>query len=141
MQVSGLDIGSSYSVVIHVENDCGETSGTSPSVVSLIPAKVSTITASQCTFYGFSISWPSVNGAIDYEVQYTYQVDSSNNPVFNVTKTTSSNSYVISGLLAGTKYYYRVRARNTTGNGNYSEIFNKTTICLLYTSPSPRDLP
>lgn len=128
MQVSGLDVGSSYSVVIHVENDCGETSGTSPSVVSLIPAKVSTITASQCTFYGFSISWPSVNGAIDYEVQYTYQVDSSNNPVFNVTKTTSSNSYVISELLAGTKYYYRVRARNTTGNGDYSEIFNKTTI-------------
>ena len=127
MEITGLNKGGTYSVVLHVENDCGETSGTSPETITLIPGKVKNITADTCTLYGFKLSWPDLEGTSQYEIQYTNSIDSNGFPIYNTTKTSSTNSYVISNLLAGTRYWYRVRAINTTGSGDYSDDKYKVT--------------
>ena len=139
MIIKGLDKGKSYSVVLHVENDCGETSGTSPKTIALIPGIISNITASQCTFYGFSLSWQAIEGATSYEIEYGHETDEFNRPLFGSIKTSLSNGYTFTGLTAGTKYFYRIKSVNSSGKSDASDIFNKTTIPpapLLLESPT-----
>lgn len=139
MEINGLEKGGTYSVVLHVENDCGETSGTSPETITLIPEQVTNISASQCDFYGFTLSWPNITGASEYQIQYTNAVDANGFPVYSLTKNSSVNSYDITNLLAGKKYWYRVRAINSTGEGDYSFDKFKVTIPpapLIIDSPS-----
>ena len=139
MEITGLEQGETYSVVLHVDNDCGETSGTSPESVTLIPKQVTNISATQCDFYGFTLSWPNITGASEYEIQYTSAVDANGFPVYSLTKTSSINSYDVTNLLAGKKYWYRVRAINPTGQGDYSFDKFKVTIPpapLIIESPS-----
>jgi endonuclease I len=73
-----------------------------------------------------SLSWNTSTGAASYHLQVardtafaTFTVDSS-----NFTGTTFS----LSGLSAGTKYYWHVRATNTAGSSAYSPVYSFTTI-------------
>ncbi len=68
--------------------------------------------------------------ASDRAVKYHYQVDSVS--IFNFPLFEDSNytglSKTIGTLESGKKYYWRVRGWNRAGYGNYSEIWNFTTV-------------
>ena len=86
------------------------------------------------TARSFSVSWtaPTTGGAFDssmpadaYTIQWSEQSDFSGRIGTTSTLSTSIN---ISGLvLPETTYYIRVRARNSDGNGAYSEVLTLTT--------------
>ena len=52
-----------------------------------------------------------------------------------------TNSYVPNGLQHETTYYWRVRPKNTCGDGNFGTAFSFTTISFSCERTSPDDLP
>ncbi|MDO4545289.1 MAG: fibronectin type III domain-containing protein [Bacillota bacterium] len=76
----------------------------------------------------FKISWNSVDGVGEYRVDVSTRPDFSN-LVVNNAKTTET-SYDVKGLSAGTKYYYRVRAVNNSGQSIPSAVGEETTEAL-----------
>ena len=71
------------------------------------------------------VYWNSVLHASTYELQVATDAGFSN-LILDLTNLTNLN-YSISGLSAGTTYYWRVRARNVAGVGAWSDIWNFTT--------------
>jgi endonuclease I len=70
-----------------------------------------------------SLSWSTSTGALSYRIQVardtTFAVDSSN---------FIGTTFSLSGLSAGTKYYWHVCATNTAGTSAYSPLYSFTTI-------------
>ena len=66
------------------------------------------------------IIWNSVHGANGYEVWRS----TSSTGTFTCQKTLSSTSYINSGLAAGTKYYYKIRAYSTVGGSKIYSAFS-----------------
>jgi hypothetical protein len=79
-----------------------------------------------------SLIWGRVYGAS------TYEVNISNNQTFSTSIIDSSNirdsSFAISSLLKGTMYYWRVKAKNSSGSSNWSAVRSFTTIAALVDS-------
>src|SRR5450759_2914446 len=76
-----------------------------------------------------------------------FKIERSLNVASGWAEITSTTANVIlfknTDLTPVTNYFYRLRAFNSVGNSEYSNLTNSTTLppntCLLYTSPSPRD--
>lgn len=73
--------------------------------------------------------WNSVASASSYQLQLSTQQDFSN--LFFDENTITGTSKTINGLQNYQKYYWRVRAINSLGNGLWSIIFNFTTMLQL----------
>jgi hypothetical protein len=74
-------------------------------------------------------------GIDDSSIELTWEDKSSNESMFLIERSTSTTnftaiatvpanttSYISTGLNAGTKYYYRIRASNARGNSNYTNL-------------------
>ena len=82
-----------------------------------LPDITGSITATS-TRNSITITWSEVPGATGYEIEvYGTPVDVG-----------LSTTYTHEGLPANTQRTYRVRARNTSGNGKWSEIIAKSTL-------------
>lgn len=71
-----------------------------------------------------TLSWAASSGA----TSYTYQVSTSSSftsYVYNAS--TTATSIALSGLSAGTTYYWRVSATNSAGTSDYSTVYGFTT--------------
>lgn len=79
------------------------------------------------------LTWNSVTGAANYEIQISRQSDFG---TFILVTTSTSNSYQIISHLEGLSvFYWRVRAVNSCGTGDWSETFTfETQSCFMYTS-------
>jgi hypothetical protein len=86
-------------------------------------ANITNLIASNITTTGAAISWTAVSGATSYDLQYS---TSYAGPFTTVTGIIGT-SYTLSGLAAGTKYYYNVRANCSGGSGNYHTLLNFVT--------------
>ena len=87
-----------------------------PGAVTMGPA--SSISTSQ-----IDLGWLTVSGATSYKIERSIFASSG----FSQIATTTNNSYSSTGLLQGTRYYYRVRATNGNGDGPYSNTVNNFT--------------
>ena len=84
-----------------------------------------------------TLSWSAVWGATSYYLQVNTQPDFDGQPIFE-SYSVNTSSKIISNLTLGTKYFWRVRARNTATNdsSNISPTFCFTTTTAQIPIPS-----
>lgn len=69
-----------------------------------------------------NLSWTAVNGVTSYTVEVE---DASGNPTdFNIETNTSSNSYIVTGLIANQPYKFKVRSNCGGSQSDWSAFFN-----------------
>jgi hypothetical protein len=76
-------------------------------------------------FIAPTLSWSTVTGAVNYRFQVSTQSDFSSVDIKDLTQ--SATSYQLSGLIAKTKYFWRVRSVSPDTNSDWSTIWNFTT--------------
>jgi hypothetical protein len=79
------------------------------------------------------LGWSAVNGAINYGLQVSTNANFSTTTV-NLTGLTTLNS-LVSGLIAGTTYYWRVNASNSAGIGPWSAVYSFVTATVVTPPP------
>jgi hypothetical protein len=74
------------------------------------------------------------NDAADNETYHKIERSSNSTSGFSQIATTfpGATYFTDVGLSAGTQYFYRIRATNTTGNSSYSPVFSGTTLPIGY---------
>ena len=119
---TGLVPGSTFYYRVSALNDLGE-SGQSPTMLATtaVPGKVSARFVSPASIV---VTWALVTGATSYNV---YR-DTSDTGTFSFSRTVSTDTLMDSGLVAGTRYYYKIIAVNNAGESGPSFIKNTITI-------------
>ncbi|WP_157950101.1 fibronectin type III domain-containing protein [Vallitalea okinawensis] len=85
-------------------------------IIETLPDVPKNIQASS-TKSTITLDWDTVNGADSYDVE-----------VFGIPMEANTNSYTDEGLTANTQYTYRVRAKNSSGTGKWSETVAYSTL-------------
>lgn len=91
----------------------------------LIPPVISGVTAGSINQNGGSISW-TTNEVANSQIEYGQTTSYGSQTAINSSLVTS-HSQVVSGLLSGTLYHYRVRSADAAGNQSISGDFTFTT--------------
>ncbi len=141
VSVTGLSAGTSYNYYVIAKDAAGNASPasntaivTTLSVDSVAPS-ASVLSASATTTTTTNLGWTAATDNVGVTGYNVYQ-----NGIFKAT--TSSNSYVVTGLTASTTYTFYVVARDTAGNSSASSnIATVTTLSLAdTTAPSTSTL-
>jgi len=125
---SYLDIGLLPATIYYYRVSAYNSSGgsqPSPVVSGLtIPATPSDLSATAMSSSSITLTWPSVYGATGYKVYYNKTgADDHYDSVY----TTTSTSYIATGLSSGTTYYYAVSSYNISGESFQSSPDSATT--------------
>ena len=89
----------------------------------LTPAKPDNLTATAASSSQINLSWNPVNGVTNYTIEWGTSSGSYSGGTINTTNTTYSHT----GRSAGTAYYYRVKANNSSGSSAYTSEATATT--------------
>ncbi|MEN9885029.1 MAG: hypothetical protein RLZZ420_2246 [Bacteroidota bacterium] len=140
--LTGLNQGTTYYWRINATN----TSGTSqwspaysfstvaaPVILPTAPTLVSPVNLSTDQLTSPTLGWSAVNGAINYGLQVSTNANFSTT-IVNLTGLTTLNT-LVSGLTAGTTYYWRVNASNSAGVGPWSAVFSFATATVVTPPP------
>jgi hypothetical protein len=107
---------------------CGTSTTCRPVIIKVIPAAPVALAASAVTQTSFSANWSASPGATGYYLDvstsgsFSSFLKNNNNKKIN-----NATTFSVSGLTAGTPYYYRVRAYNAAGTSPNSNSMNQTT--------------
>lgn len=111
-------------------SDLSSQVGTKPSKVEkILECKPHNYSVTEISVY---LEWEKVNNAETYEIEYV-----TNKEYFDKTEQTQTKNginntkFEISGLTLGKEYYFRIRASNSNGNSEWSDIVS----CVLGTTP------
>ncbi len=129
---TGLAAGTAYSYRVRATNASGSSSYSTTTNALTLPAaptlsQVTADSASQLT-----VQWTTVTGATSYLVER-----STDNTTWTPAGTVQGTTYVDAGLTTGTRYYYRLRAANTSGPSAYSTSANAITLPATPTALTP----
>ncbi len=122
--VSGLSSGLTYYCRVSASNNTGESGHSSVEQVLLIPADPNALSPTDLNEVSFVANWESVTGAS------SYLVDVAEDNAFSTMlpgyhqKEVSGTSSLVEGLIAGNTYFYRVIAKNESGNSGYSGVIS-----------------
>lgn len=130
ISVINLTPGTPYKFRVRAKNATGPSANSS--VVSLItvPANPVALPASSITQGSFTANWNSVVSADNYLLDVS--LSSAFSPLLGEYNSkvipSVSTSHSITGLQAGTIYYYRIRAANISGNSENSNHITQITV-------------
>jgi fibronectin type 3 domain-containing protein len=145
--VTGLDSLIPYNFVVRAVDAAGNVSPPSNQVTYLPaganagakPGIPSTVAATALDYTRISITWAdTISNETAFEIVRSLSVDGTYVPVF--TAPANSTSFTDSGLVASTKYFYRVRSINANGESGFSPKVNATTLAAPQTPASPPQL-
>lgn len=122
--VTGLSAGTSYFYRVRAYNTIGTSSSSLTITVATVPPAPVAKAATSVTGSGFTANWNTASGATGYRLDVaTNSSFSSFVSGFNNLTVGNVLSRSVTGLSAGTTYFYRVRAFNGNGtSGNSSSI-------------------
>lgn len=126
--VNGLSAGVTYQYRVR-SSDGLTLSNYSNTVTALtLPASPVPSAATSVTSGSFTVSWPAVTGASGYYIEVSSDAGfASNLPLFNNLLATSTTQ-MVTGLNAGTTYYFRLKATNASGNSPLSNVITVATV-------------
>jgi hypothetical protein len=123
-------ISGTLAIVLHSDASCG-TDNICHTVIAnctscgapQIPGVPSGVTATANSSSQITLTWTAISGAS------SYQIDQATNSSFTglISSTSTTNSYVATGLASSTTYFYRVRALNSAGPSGSSTTVSATT--------------
>jgi large repetitive protein len=126
--ITGLSQGTNYYYQVRAFNTSGVSANSSTITVTTIPPEPVIASATNVLSTSFDANWNSSTGATGYRLDVstvsnfaTFVGSYSNLNVNNVT------TYSLTGLTAGTTYYYRVRAYNGIGTSGNSGTMSALT--------------
>ncbi len=119
--ITGLESGIGYKYRLRAINESGASVNSDPVIQYTVPATPILSASTLVEQTTFTANWTAVTGAVNYYLDVstvsdfsTLQSGYNNKSLGNIISTT------VSGLSAGTIYYYRVRAENPGGASPYS---------------------
>ncbi|MDR2911175.1 MAG: fibronectin type III domain-containing protein [Bacteroidales bacterium] len=124
---SGLTANTHYYYRVRAYNAAGnsEYSDAVSATASLTtPATPTGLRATTVSSTQINLSWTAVTGATGYRIERSLNGGSGWAEIYSGTSNSYNND---TGLAAGTRYYYRVRAYNGIYNSGYSSVANATT--------------
>jgi phosphodiesterase/alkaline phosphatase D-like protein len=124
--VTGLSGGTTYSYRVRAENASGVSANSNVINQLTVPAAPTATAATSITSTSFTANWGSVTGAASYRLDVSTASDFSSFVSGYNNLTVAGTSQSVTGLTAGTPYYYRVRAVNATGTSANSNTINVT---------------
>lgn len=134
--VTGLTESTTYYYRVRAANASGSSANSSTiTVLTGPPAPVATA-ATTVGQTSFTATWGAVAGATGYKVDVATDATFPSFVAGFQDAAASTTSLNITGLAAGTTYYYRVRATNGTGASNYSNVISQITIPATPAIPS-----
>lgn len=124
--VTGLKAGTKYYYKVKAVNEAGvgkASAALSTQTTTGVPEQVTGVKASATNTSSIKLTWTKVAGAKKYRILQASVYDGTYTKIDAVT----TNSCTITGLKAGTGYYYKVRAVNENGVGKASSILSTQT--------------
>ncbi len=126
--LTGLTPGTTYYLRAYATDSCTTAYGTQVSFTT-VPAAPTATAATSITATSFSANWNASTGATGYRLDVaTNSGFTSFVTGYNDRNVSNVTTYAVSGLTAGTTYYYRVRAYNGTGTSGNSGTITVTTV-------------
>ncbi|HCV43174.1 MAG TPA: hypothetical protein DGH68_06795, partial [Bacteroidetes bacterium] len=129
--VTGLTAGTAYHYRVRAEN-AGGASGNSDTIdvttLAIVPGAPVATAATSVTQTSFQANWNASSGATSYRLDVATDVGFTALLTGYNDLTVAGMSQSVTGLTAGTPYYYRVRAVNTGGTSENSNTITATTL-------------
>ncbi len=127
--VTGVTAGTTYSYRLRATNATGPSANSNIISVITVPATPTASAGTAVTTTSFTANWTSSTGTTNYLVDVASDNAFANILTgFNNLDLGGNNSVSITGLSAGTNYYYRVRAKNASGTSGNSNTYNQITV-------------